>query len=1013
MVFALVTQLLAVGLGCSACSVVEPSATPAKAPTVLASVAVASDSACRVLDVKLDKTVSVVFPDRATCGAGLTLIRGGTPSGDPKGGVVTILIRILNHAAVTAQEPVRLTLAPGGVQIVGKGTPSNVTAVSPDSTLAGGVALWRIGPAAVLAAGDSTIVDTIKIGFVSPAKEAKLTFGLDATTVIVNPVPAVPPDSTPAWFQNDSSYLNNGLGALKRVVVVRFDPTATQAERQAAVDSVGGTVIGGTKLVTNDGFYLVYVNSATTEDALFSVIATLERQPKVHMAATEVRKRRFSLRPNDGPGWQKSDWVLTRAVGGGTNAPMERIAAPMAWGCTTGDSGVEIGIIDHGFDSTDVSENIRGSFIPRNLLDTLPNHTPNWHGYHVAQLLGAVGNNGIGTSGVMWHVGLRLQDDFVGTSYRQEAAFIDRMVTSHGIRLINISEGNEFHTTDRARDSLNAAMAVAPVVEEMNLLSDAVRPLLIVAVGDSAIDARFSTRGALAIGVQAPGYVLGVGAINFFPVNDSLTAWANIGLVGSRSNTGNFVDVYAPGSDSLPNPDGGWENFNATSMAAPIVSGIAGLLLSSNPSMGVPDLRQKIIDGAMAGKTKVGDANASTPRYVVNAWESLKAASHAPGVRGVGLCGNRLFVNASGGLVVERSSENDLETIWPSGVDPSPWTVEPFHGGRRVGVYLNNTTGDGFRDLVLNNSTWSAVTLPTIEPDPASGAWFSAIGVTHDGDSTAIVDAEDVPCILSGPDPYRSWCFSPSGNYQQTLSLGDLLDYPTPGRILGQKPRAIIGASGWQPIRQSRNDGTPWQTADSVPTVAGVTGFPQVYPSASSDRVYLVMSRQTATVDAFGEWRPCSDQVPSPNCQKRDFLWHSKSLSASVYAVPWASGNVDSLWSVSDSGIGGLGTSEEGRELANMRQRSETVMWLTYDSYVEPRVVSQAYGTALSYVSPLTGALIRSYANLGSIAFGTMSAVKKGDQSALMLPRRPSDDRVLRPPGWAALLRRPGIRPRQ
>src|SRR5438034_1379578 len=97
------TCSLALGLGSSACSEDPPTSPPARRPEIQASVAAASDSACRVLDVTLDKSVAVVFPDRTTCGVGLTLIRGGTPSGSAKTTVAVIPLRLLNHGATAVQ----------------------------------------------------------------------------------------------------------------------------------------------------------------------------------------------------------------------------------------------------------------------------------------------------------------------------------------------------------------------------------------------------------------------------------------------------------------------------------------------------------------------------------------------------------------------------------------------------------------------------------------------------------------------------------------------------------------------------------------------------------------------------------------------------------------------------------------------------------------------------------------------------------------------------------------------
>ena len=161
MIATLVSQLLALGMGCSACSVAEPIVAPSKTPAVLASVAAISDSACRVLDVTLDKSVAV----------------------------------------------------------------------------------------------------------------------------------------EPAWFKDDSSYLDRSAGGwLKRVIMVAFDSNATQAERQAALDSVGGIVVGGVRLDASYGFYYIYVPSASTAQALLAAMDILDRQPKVTIAAPEGRVRPNSLK---------------------------------------------------------------------------------------------------------------------------------------------------------------------------------------------------------------------------------------------------------------------------------------------------------------------------------------------------------------------------------------------------------------------------------------------------------------------------------------------------------------------------------------------------------------------------------------------------------------------------------------------------------------------------------------------------------------------------------------------
>jgi hypothetical protein len=87
---------------------------------------------------------------------------------------------------------------------------------------------------------------------------------------IANVIPSAPPDTVPAWVSADTAQLRGtyaiGRYTSRHVLIVGFAASATQAQRQAAIDAVDGVVVGGSR----GGLYIVQVSSDSTGAGLFA-----------------------------------------------------------------------------------------------------------------------------------------------------------------------------------------------------------------------------------------------------------------------------------------------------------------------------------------------------------------------------------------------------------------------------------------------------------------------------------------------------------------------------------------------------------------------------------------------------------------------------------------------------------------------------------------------------------------------------------------------------------------------
>jgi len=286
------------------------------------------------------------------------------------------------------------------------------------------------------------------------------------------------------------------------------------------------------------------------------------------------------------------------------------ISAPLAWATTTGSDKVVVAVLDSGVDYTheDLVENMwvrPASMAPYhdnelgtiddengfNAIDTASDPMDeNGHGTHCAGIIGAEGENDIGIAGVNWKVKIMplkfMNAGGFGTTKDAIEAInyvIDRKKAGVNVRIISASWGS----TQRSRS-----------------LEDAIRKayendiLFVAAAGNSTVNNDRMPHFPSSYNVPN---VVSVAALDR---NDQLARFSNW---GAKS-----VAVAAPGVDILSTWLGNaYEEKSGTSMATPVVSGVAALILAEHPRMSVDDLKKKLLAStdpivALKGKTVTG-----------------------------------------------------------------------------------------------------------------------------------------------------------------------------------------------------------------------------------------------------------------------------------------------------------------------------------------------------------------------------------------------------------------------
>jgi subtilisin family serine protease len=243
------------------------------------------------------------------------------------------------------------------------------------------------------------------------------------------------------------------------------------------------------------------------------------------------------------------------------------------------------------------------------------------HGTHCAGIIGAARNNNTGMDGVADNVSLmmlRAVPD--GDEHDKDIALAIRYAVDNGAKIISMSFGKDFSPEKYW-------------VDDAFKYAEKKGVLLVHAAGNDAknIDTAYN--------FPNPVFENGSGrATNVITVGASGDVKTG-GLTASFSNFGkNEVDVFAPGVNIYSTIPGGntYGNLSGTSMACPVVAGIAALLLEYYPTLTSTDLKMIIEKSAVVcteevkkpgTDEKVKLTELSRTGAFVNAFEAVKMAN--------------------------------------------------------------------------------------------------------------------------------------------------------------------------------------------------------------------------------------------------------------------------------------------------------------------------------------------------------------------------------------------------
>ena len=425
---------------------------------------------------------------------------------------------------------------------------------------------------------------------------------------------AIKDDFLSAFDKDDIGFIDGETGYIRNTLAVFLEGDMSFFERLSVLSECGGAVIGWCAPAE---LYVIRKGNMSHDNALseserIDALEGVELAMPLYLSKTEEQLTPddpFDYMLEEDPFFPENPLVWDELDPNGRNWWLEAINARQAWDYESCYQPVSLGVLDSGFDLE--HPELAGKISFPNEKRASKNR-PSDHGCHVAGIIAAARNNATGISGICDHAQLVCVDwnpDLFQFWFTEIAIFFGfTELVQAGAKVINMSlgiassvNGGTASLYDRVLKPMATSLTMA------SLLSKGYDFLVVQSAGngnsmgvpiDSTNNGHFTavTDKNIYTGKHkiAKEEILG----RILTVSAASDGFSGEFELASYSNVGRYVGIAAPGSMvfSCGYPlINDYDYKSGTSMAAPCVTGVAGLVWSVNPSFTGREVREIIV----------------------------------------------------------------------------------------------------------------------------------------------------------------------------------------------------------------------------------------------------------------------------------------------------------------------------------------------------------------------------------------------------------------------------------